>query len=140
MSKPKQESPTKEDLKWLWVKHNGKINPVAKELGKSWHDTRTLLTKAGIINSLGEPTKEEEQTPTPAPVQAANQAPDKGSAESAPTIIPEPEYAQKPERCPDPFADMGLKIMADAWVKALVVKDDPIALALMKELIEQGAV
>jgi hypothetical protein len=106
---------------------------IAKELDIALSTVKRKIKEAADTDT-------EEQTPTPAPVQAANQAPDKGSAESAPTIIPEPEYAQKPEGCPDPFADMGLKIMADAWVKVLVAKDDPVALALIKELIEQGAV
>lgn len=83
----KKEVPTKEVLQSLYVKHEGRIDPIRRELCVgSWALAKRWLVEAGIIDSLGRPL---EQTPTPEPDQAANQEPERETAEPAEDIIPE---------------------------------------------------
>lgn len=83
----KKEVPTKEKLISLYVKHEGRIDPIRRELRVgSWALVKRWLVEAGIIDSLGRPL---EQTPTPEPDQAANQEPERAEAEPAENIITE---------------------------------------------------
>ena len=81
----KKEVPTKEKLISLYVKHEGRIDPIRRELRVgSWALVKRWLVEAGIIDSLGRPL---EQTPTPEPDQAANQEPERAEAEPAVTSV-----------------------------------------------------
>lgn len=123
--------------------------------GKSHLDIAKELDIAisTVKRKIKEVKTAKEQTPTPAPETVGSLAPvDEGSAESASPIIPESEPVKIPKECPSysaglthtrnisPFADTGNKILVKAWEKVTAVKRDQVALALMKELIEQGAV
>lgn len=99
MAGKKREAPAKEELIALYIKHEGKIDRIRKELGISWLDAKKWLVEAGIIDSLGKPAStsnynfewcgpRKKQTPTPEPVQAANQEPDEGEVEPATDSIP----------------------------------------------------
>ena len=94
MASKKREAPAKEELLALYIKHEGKIERIRKELGISWLDAKKWLVEAGIIDSLGKPAStsnynfewcgpKKKQTPAPEPVQAANQEPDEGEGEPA---------------------------------------------------------
>lgn len=74
MVRPKREAPPAEELRLLWEKHEGKINPIAKELRTSWAQARQWLIEAGIINSSAELIGMG-QTPEPEPAEAVNQEP-----------------------------------------------------------------
>lgn len=99
MASKKREAPAKEELIALYIKHEGKIDRIRKELGISWLDAKKWLVEAGIIDSSGKPAStsnynfewcgpRKKQTPTPEPVQAANQEPDEGEVEPATDSIP----------------------------------------------------
>lgn len=101
MASKKREAPPKEELLALYIKHEGKIDRIRKELGISWLDAKKWLVEAGIIDSLGKPAStsnynfewcgpRKRQTPTPEPVQAANQEPERETKEPATKIISEP--------------------------------------------------
>lgn len=87
MVRPKREAPPAEELRLLWEKHEGKINPIAKELRTSWAQARQWLIEAGIINSSAELIGMG-QTPEPEPAEAVNQEPVQMPQEPAETSIP----------------------------------------------------
>jgi hypothetical protein len=148
MSKPKREAPTREELRVLWIKNKAKIEPIRKELGVTWADAKKLLVEAGIIDSLSRPIQEE-QTPTPAPETVGSQEPvNEGSTESAIESIPEniPEVITNPvtqPKCSPQYLAVLIamtEITAGARSDVQRVLENPVALALIKELIEQEAV
>jgi len=89
MVRPKREAPPAEELRLLWEKHEGKINPIAKELRTSWAQARQWLIEAGII--------EEQQTPEPKPAEAGNQEPEQEEVGAATQSVTqeEPEITVK---------------------------------------------
>jgi len=96
MVRPKREAPPAEELRLLWEKHEGKINPIAKELRTSWAQARQWLIEAGIINSSAKLIGMG-QTPEPKPAEAANQEPVQESQEPAQTSLDPPEDEVKEE-------------------------------------------
>lgn len=155
--------PSREKLLALWKKHEGKINPIARELGVSWAYAKQYLVDAGIISSLGEPVEPEEikKQTQPAPEPVGIQEAGADVEESAQTIIPEPippvkmpigcalpkeiededsnPYSVEPvSRELSPLVSAGNEIMVRAWEKITAVTDDPVALSLLKELLKQG--
>lgn len=77
MGRPKREAPPADELRRLYEKHNGKINPIAKELRTSWAQARQWLIEAGIINSSAKLIGMG-QTPEPEPAQVGSQKPIQG--------------------------------------------------------------
>ena len=96
MVRPKREAPPAEELRLLWEKHEGKINPIAKELRTSWAQARQWLIEAGIINSSAKLIGMG-QTSEPKPAEAANQEPERESQEPAQTSLDPPEDEVKEE-------------------------------------------
>ena len=97
MVRPKREAPPAEELRLLWEKHEGKINPIAKELRTSWAQARQWLIEAGIINSSAELIGMG-QTPDPEPAaQVGSQEPEREEVESATQSVAqeEPEITVK---------------------------------------------
>lgn len=88
VGKPKREPPAKEKLQQAFEKHEGKIKPIATEFKTGWAQARNWLIEAGIIDS---DYVYQKQTPTLEPEQAANQEPERETAEPAEDIIPKTE-------------------------------------------------
>lgn len=90
--RPRRGAPPKEELLALWEKHEGKINPIARDLETSWNYARKWLIGAEIIDSLGRTIEaEEQQTPPPNQTELGGTDPVQGEKEPAPDIIPNTE-------------------------------------------------
>lgn len=57
--KPKKDLPSAEQLKKDYVEFDCKINTVARKYGISWAKCKDLLRKAGLIDGLNQPVKEQ---------------------------------------------------------------------------------
>jgi len=83
--------PSTDELQRLWDKYDGKINPIAKELGVSWAQVRQWLIDAGIItSSSGLISGLKQQTPEPEPVAVGSQEPVQNTAEPAESSLSQP--------------------------------------------------
>jgi hypothetical protein len=97
MARPKREAPLKAKLLALFEEHEGKIEPIRKELNCTWLAAKRWLVEAEIIDSLGQPTSEynfewyapkKKQTPTLEPEELGGENRNEGEGEPAAAIIP----------------------------------------------------
>lgn len=131
-----KELPTKEGLVILWEKHKGKINPIAKEIGKSWNDTRKLLTEAGIIDSLGKLIQKQKQTPPPNLEELGGENQDEGEKESASAIIPENETTETAYDIPPVNMPIGCELPREDGFTTADDEPIPYVLPLSKDTTE----